>query len=190
MNDLKIFENPQFGEIRVIDLDGEPWFVAADVCRALDITNVGNALARLDDDEKGSIRLTDVTSNGGNPNVSIVNEPGLYSLVLGSRKPEAKAFKRWITHDVIPSIRKTGSYTFDGSSKELQAIFMLDHRTVDHDRRITALEECMVIDYSQQRTLATMVNKTVIDALGGSNSPAYHDKSVRGKAYSECNRDI
>lgn len=190
MNELQIFENPEFGKIRVIEKDGEPWFVAADVCRALDITNVGNALARLDDDEKGSIRLTDVTSNGGNPNVSIVNEPGLYSLVLGSRKPDAKSFKRWITHDVIPSIRKTGSYTFDGSSKELQAIFMLDHRTVDHDRRITALEECMVVDYSQQCTLKTQVNKVVIDALGGMTSPAYSDKTVRGKTYSECNRDI
>lgn len=122
--------------------------------------------------------------------MSIVNEPGLYALVLGSRKPEAKAFKRWITHEVIPSIRKTGSYTFNGTSKELQAIFMLDHRTVDHDRRITALEESMVVDYSQQRTLAAQVNTIVIAALGGKDSPAYHDKNVRGRTYSECNRDI
>lgn len=185
MKNLKIFENPQFGEIRVIDLDGEPWFVAADVCRALEISNTTDALNRLDDDEKARLNL----GLPGGP-TNCVNEPGLYSLVLGSRKPEAKAFKRWITHEVIPSIRKTGGYTFGGTSKELQAIFMLDHRTVDHDRRITALEDSMVIDYSQQRTLATMVNKTVIDALGGTNSLAYHDKSVRGKAYSECNRDI
>lgn len=110
MNELRIFENKEFGEIRIVEKDGEPWFVAADVCKALDIANVGNALARLDDDEKGSIRLTDVTPNGGNPNVSIVNEPGLYALILGSRKPEAKAFKRWITHEVIPAIRKNGAY--------------------------------------------------------------------------------
>ena len=119
-----------------------------------------------------------------------MNEPGLYALVLGSRKPEAKAFKRWITHEVIPSIRKTGSYTFDGTSKELQAIFMLDHRTVEHERRITALEENMVVDYNQQRTLAAQVHAVVIAALGGKGSPAYHDKNVRGRAYSECNRDI
>lgn len=110
-NKLIPFQNEEFGEVRVFEIDSEPWFVASDVCRALEIVNVGNALARLDDDEKGSIRLTDVTPNGGNPNVSIVNEPGLYTLVLGSRKKEAKDFKRWITHDVIPSIRKTGSYS-------------------------------------------------------------------------------
>ena len=104
------FISDQFGEIRTVMKDGEPWFVAADVCRALELANVGNALARLDDDEKSSIRSTDVTSNGGNPNISIVNEPGLYTLVLGSRKPEAKAFKRWITHEVIPTIRKHGAY--------------------------------------------------------------------------------
>lgn len=187
MNDLKIFENPQFGEIRVIERGGEPWFVAADVCRALELGEVHVAMRRLDDDEKGRCS---VPTPGGEQEMSIINEPGLYSLVLGSRKPEAKAFKRWITHEVIPSIRKTGSYTFDGTSKELQAIFMLDSRTMKHEQRITALEESMVIDYSQQRTLASQVNTVVINALGGVDAPAYHDKNVRGRTYSECNRDI
>lgn len=84
------------------------------------------------------------------------------------------------------------NWTFGGgsASKELQAIFMLDHRTVEHEQRITALEDSMVIDYSQQRTLASQVNTVVIGALGGSDSPAYHDKNVRGRVYSECNRDI
>lgn len=107
MNDLQVFENPDFGQVRTVTKDGEPWFVAADVCRALEVDPT--ATRRLDDDEKNTLRLTQGTS--GNPNVTIVNEPGLYSLVLGSRKPEAKNFKRWITHEVIPSIRKTGSYS-------------------------------------------------------------------------------
>ena len=107
MNDLQVFENPDFGQVRTVTKDGEPWFVAADVCRALE--DDPTATRRLDDDEKNTLRLTQGTS--GNPNVTIVNEPGLYSLVLGSRKPEAKNFKRWITHEVIPSIRKTGSYS-------------------------------------------------------------------------------
>src|SRR5690606_37056960 len=94
--------------IRTVLVDGEPWFVAADVCAVLGIANVGNALARLDDDEKDSIRLADGTP--GNPNKAIVNEPGLYSLILRSDKPEAKAFKRWVTHEVLPAIRKTGRY--------------------------------------------------------------------------------
>lgn len=104
MNDLMIFNNPEFGEIRAIEQNGEPWFVAADVCRALDIGNVTQALSRLDPDEITLI------SNEGSREINLVNEPGLYSLVLGSRKPEAKAFKRWITHEVLPSIRKTGVY--------------------------------------------------------------------------------
>ena len=108
MNDLQVFENPDFGQVRTVTKDGEPWFVAADVCRALEVGNSRQALSRLDDDEKGVIS-TDTP--GGEQKMSIVNEPGLYSLVLGSRKPEAKNFKRWITHEVIPSIRKTGSYS-------------------------------------------------------------------------------
>lgn len=108
MNELQLFENPEFGQIRVVEKDGEPWFVAVDVCRALEIKNNRDAMTRLDDDERGVV-LTDTPS--GKQEMNIINEAGLYSLVLGSRKPEAKAFKRWVTHDVIPSIRKTGSYS-------------------------------------------------------------------------------
>lgn len=92
--------------------DGEPWFVAADVCRALEIGNPSDALGRLDSDERMTLDLTEGHSGqrGGAQKLNIVNEPGLYTLVLGSRKPEAKAFKRWITHEVIPTIRKHGAY--------------------------------------------------------------------------------
>lgn len=107
MNEMQTYENSQFGQIRVIDQDGEPWFIAADVCRALEIQNNRDALSRLDDDEKG-VALIDTP--GGQQKMSTVNEPGLYSLVLSSRKPEAKAFKRWITHEVVPAIRKHGAY--------------------------------------------------------------------------------
>lgn len=106
--DIQIFKNEQFGQIRVVERDGEPWFVAVDICGALDIANSRDALTRIDEDEKG-VALTDTL--GGAQEVAVVNEPGLYSLVLGSRKSEARAFKRWITHDVIPAIRKTGMYT-------------------------------------------------------------------------------
>ena len=108
MNELQIFKSHEFGEIRTTVQNGEPWFVAADVCKALDIENNRKATNRLDDDEKNTVTLSD--GNRGNPNTTIVNEAGLYSLVLGSRKPEAKAFKRWITHEVLPTIRKTGGY--------------------------------------------------------------------------------
>lgn len=118
MNDVKIFENPEFGRVRTTVIDGEPWFVAADVCHALDIGNPSDALNRLDDDERTLVSIEGASN--GKP-VNGVNEPGLYSLVLGSRKPEAKAFKRWITHDVIPTIRKTGGYQVPQSPAEQMA---------------------------------------------------------------------
>lgn len=108
MQELKIFENAEFGEIRVAEINGEPWFIAADVCRALEVKNGRDAIARLDEDEKNTVVLTDGTP--GNPNMAIINEAGLYALVLSSRKPEAKAFKRWVTHEVLPSIRQHGAY--------------------------------------------------------------------------------
>lgn len=106
-NKLMTFENAAFGKIRTLTIDGEPWFVAVDVCRALEIGNPSMAVERLDDDEKG---ISTIDTLGGKQRMTIINEPGLYSLVLSSRKPEAKAFKRWITHEVIPAIRKYGGY--------------------------------------------------------------------------------
>ena len=105
MNNLKIFQNEEFGEVRTIQVNNEPWFIASDVCRALEIANTSDAIKRLDDDEKSKFNLG---LSGGETNC--VNEYGLYNLVLGSRKKEAKDFKRWITHEVIPQIRKTGGY--------------------------------------------------------------------------------
>lgn len=107
MNELTVFNNEEFGEIRTMTIEGEPWFVAADVCRALDLSNPTIATNRLDEDERAKFNL------GRQGDGTIINESGLYSLVLGSRKPEAKAFKRWITHDIIPTIRKTGGYVND-----------------------------------------------------------------------------
>lgn len=101
-------------QIRTVEQDGEVWWVAADVCKVLDLDNVAQAVSKLDSDEKNTIILND--SIRGNPNKTIVNEPGLYTLILGSRKPEAKAFKRWVTHEVIPSIRETGGYSLQQSS--------------------------------------------------------------------------
>lgn len=102
---IKLFESALFGQVRsVVDESNEPWFVATDVCSALDISNVTVALSRLDEDERSKLNL------GRQGEANIINEFGLYSLVLSSRKPEAKAFKRWITHEVIPSIRKDGGY--------------------------------------------------------------------------------
>ena len=102
----------------VLDADMEPWFVAADVCTALELPETHKAIARLDDDEKGR---NSIPTPGGMQEMSVVNESGLFNLVLGSRKPEAKRFKRWVTHEVLPSIRKTGGYVAPGSVAALPA---------------------------------------------------------------------
>lgn len=94
-------------EVRTLLIDDQPWFVAADVCKSLDIVSTARALSRLDDDEKG---VHSMNTLGGTQNLSTVNESGLYSLILTSRKPEAKRFKKWVTAEVLPAIRKTGSY--------------------------------------------------------------------------------
>ena len=108
MNELAVF-NYSEKEVRTINRDGEPWFVVKDVCDVLGIGNANMAAARLDDDE---VSQTEVTDNLGRKQMTnIVNETGLYNLILRSDKPEAKQFKRWVTREVIPSIRKTGSYT-------------------------------------------------------------------------------
>lgn len=107
MPGIKIFEAEAFGQVRVVDVDGEPWFVARDVCECLELGNPRTSIALLDEGEKG---VHTMDTPGGAQEMSIVSEAGLYSLILRSRKPEAKAFKRWITHEVLPSIRKTGQY--------------------------------------------------------------------------------
>jgi prophage antirepressor-like protein len=102
------FVSPRFGNVRVfLDDQGNPWFVAADVCRALGVGNASKALMALDEDEKG---ITTSNTLGGSQQMAIVSEPGLYSLILRSRKPAAKAFKRWVTHEVIPAVRSKGRY--------------------------------------------------------------------------------
>lgn len=108
MTDLQIFNNDRFGQVRIVPVDGELMFVAKDVCDCLEITKHRDAISRLDSDERGSVKLD---TPGGKQDIAAINEYGLYNLVLSSRKPEAKEFKRWITHDVIPAIRKTGSYS-------------------------------------------------------------------------------
>lgn len=109
-NQIRIFENNEYGTIRTTVRDGEPWFVAADVCKILGLEQVSRAMSRLDEDEKGLLKVTHPQNPNKMMDVNGVNEAGLYHLILCSNKPEAKAFKRWITHDVIPTIRKTGGY--------------------------------------------------------------------------------
>lgn len=109
MNNLQIFNNPEFGEIRTVQKDGEPWFVGKDVATALGYKDAINALkSKVEVEDKGGWQITTPT---GIQKMTIINESGLYSLIFSSKLDKAKHFKRWVTHEVLPSIRKTGSYT-------------------------------------------------------------------------------
>ena len=122
MDEITLFENDKYGKLRVVDMNGSPWFVASDVCTALEIKNTPMALSKLDDDERMTISSIDSHSGkrGGAQSQNVVNEPGLYTLILSSRKSSAHDFKRWITHEVIPSIRKHGAYIMPELLDELQ----------------------------------------------------------------------
>ena len=185
MNEIQIFNHADFGQIRTVNIDGEPWFVGKDVAQVLGYSNPQKAIRDHVDHDDRTVNES-FTVNG--TQAVLINESGLYSLILSSKLPSAKKFKHWVTSEVLPSIRRTGMYT--AGSKELQAIFMLDSRTVQHEQRIAALEDSMVVDYGQQRALADQVNMVVVAALGGRESAAYADKSIRSKIYSECNRDL
>lgn len=107
MNELKIFENPEFGEVRTVLQDGEVWFLLVDVCKVLDLLDTNKVSERLDDDELTRIKFV---SGGQTREMYAVSESGLYSVILRSDKPKAKPFRRWVTHDILPAIRKHGAY--------------------------------------------------------------------------------
>ncbi len=191
MRSIQIFNNPEFGDIRTVDLNGEPWFVGKDIAAALGYgegKSLANAVANhVDDVDKG---VTEMMTPGGMQKMVIVNESGVYSLIFGSKLEGAVRFKRWVTGEVLPTLRKTGSYTMPKLSKEMQALFLLDDRTQKQEARLTALENTMTVDYSQQQTLKKAMGRVVVEALGGKAAPAYNDPHVRGKLFSECNRDV
>ena len=115
-NEIQIFKNDEFGQVRTTTINGEPWFVGKDVADILGYSNPRDALAKhVDDDDRNTVAIRD---GKGNPNQTIINESGLYALIIGSKLPAAKKFKRWVTSEVLPSIRKTGSYTVDPLQKQ------------------------------------------------------------------------
>jgi anti-repressor protein len=142
MNDIQVFKNDQFGQVRAArGKNGEPVFVAKDICAILDLGNPRSSIALLDDDEKG---VHSVDTPGGKQQMTTVTEPGFYKLVMRSRKPEAKAFQRWVTHEVLPALRRDGGYMVarDETPEQTMArAVLLAQQTIDRQRdRIAELE--------------------------------------------------
>lgn len=144
---LEKFSSQEFGSVRAFLRNGEPWFVAKDVCEILKLTNATVKVASLDADEVAKFNL-----GGLSGEVNIINESGLYSLILTSRKPEAKKFKRWVTSEVLPAIRKTGTYSSERTPLSLEEITLQQARILlEHKQRQEQLEQ-------QQRILEARMN--------------------------------
>ena len=137
MNEIQIFQNPEFGEIRTIIINGEPWFVGRDVCKALGYADVrAGTRKNVDDEDK---RVRPVGTPSGNQNTTVVNESGLYSLIFGSKLESAKKFKRWVTSEVLPQIRRTGSYEIP---KDPLKLLELHYKAIKQvDKRVDSLED-------------------------------------------------
>lgn len=142
---FELFESPEFGQVRVIMVDDEPWFVLSDVCRALGLSSPHKVAERLDDDEKGRNLIPTL---GGIQEVIIISEHGLYSVILRSDKPKARGFRRWITHEVIPSIMRTGSYSVNTVKQDS---YMIDDPAERAER--------WAQEYREKRRLETQVVK-------------------------------
>jgi prophage antirepressor-like protein len=154
MNELKVFNNKEFGDVRIVDVDGSPWFVAKDICDVLGYSNSRDAIEVLDADEKNSVVFNDGIP--GNPNKSIINESGLYTLVIRSNKPNAKEFRRWVTHEVLPTIRKTGGYVQENRAIEFVNAWLpnLDNTTkgviagvIEENRKLVVKVDTLIEKY-------------------------------------------
>ena len=185
---FKIFGSAEFGNVRATLINDVPWFVGKDVADILGYERADNAI-RVHVDEEDKL-MHQISASDQKRNMIIINESGLYSLILSSKLPSAKRFKRWVISEVLPAIRQTGSYQQTPPKPLTQLEMMrLQLGMIDnHEDRIKNLEDTMTIDYGQQESLANTVNRSVIDALGGKQSNAY--KEIAKKVFAECNHDL
>ena len=184
MNKLQIFNSEEFGEIRTVTIDNEPWFVGIDVAKSLGYANPKNAVPKhvSEEDKLG----TQIEYAGQRREVTVINESGLYALIFGSKLDSAKRFKHWVTSEVLPTIRKTGFYQKPMTVAEQIQLLALGNQ--NHEERIEKLENTMTIDYGQQKYIGDLVSSIVIAHLGEKESNAY--KEIGKKVFAECNRDI
>lgn len=182
MNELQIFNSEEFGNIRTAEIDGKPYFVGTDVAKALGYNNPRDAVSRHC---KGVVKR-DTPTSSGIQSMSYINEGDLYRLIMKSKLPSAEKFESWVMDEVLPTIRKTGSYQKPLTTVE--QIQVIATGFLDHEERLNRLENTMTIDYAQQESIRDLVSSVVIAHLGGKESNAY--KEIGKKVFAECNRDI
>lgn len=187
MNDLQIFNNEEFGEVRTAAINDEPMFCLADICRVLEIKNVSDCKSRLR--QKGIV-TTDTLTNGGKQKMIFIDESNLYKTIFQSRKESAERFTEWVTSEVLPSIRKTGSYgmpkTTGGQIQLLaQGYTELEQKVNDIKDDVSELKENVPLYSCDIDEIQQHVKRRVVNILGGKQSEAYRDNSIRHKTFSD-----
>lgn len=196
MNDIQIFNNPEFGEIRTVMIDGEPWFVAKDVAVSLGYKSTNQSVKDNTDEEDR--RSSPIVTPSGTQNMVIINESGLYSLVFNSRLESAKKFKKWVTSEVLPTIRKTGSYgqpqlpqTTDGKIALLaQGHTELKAEVDEIKAEVENIKSDLPILPLEAYEIEKAVRRKGVGTLGGKKSPAYNDRGLRQKLYNDLYADL
>lgn len=200
MNNIQIFNNPEFGEIRTMIIDDEPWFVSKDISDKLGYAKPANMVKLVDDDDKRNVRSSDLesSSKGTVYQVSMINESGLYAAIFGSKQENAKKFKKWVTSEVLPSIRKTGHY---GQARlpmtipeQIQIIAQgygeLHEEVQTIKKDLEDFKNDMPILGVEEYKITNAVKKKGVECLGGKESNAYNDRSVRGRLYSDLHNQL
>lgn len=192
MNELQIFENEEFGAIRTVTIDGEPWFAGKDVAEALGYADQNKAIAMHVDEED---KLNDKTASSlGQRGGWFINESGVYALVFGSKLESAKKFKRWVTKEVLPSIRKTGSYHPMSTDEKIQVLAQgnieLNKKVDNLNKDLQEFKQDMPLLALECQRITRAKNQKVVPLMGGKTAPAYKNKSLMRKVYSDIDNQL
>lgn len=196
MEQIRIFNNPDFGDIRTIAIDGEPWFVGNDCAKALGYKDTYSGVRKNVDDED---KMTCPVGSGAEMrNMNVINESGLYSLIFGSKLESAKKFKKWVTSEVLPQLRKTGSYgtpKLPQTPMELlelhyEAIKQVDNKVDTLAERMDNFEQNLPLLPEDADDVSKEVKKRVVEVLGGKDSNAYHNRSLSQKVFKDAYRNL
>lgn len=179
--EVEIFHNEEFGQIRTVNIDGEPWFVAKDVCDILGVKNTTQSMQQLEDFERAMFNI------GRQGEANIISESGFYALVLRSRKPIAKPFRIWVTSEVLPSIRKTGSYTANPSNKmelmldDMKVVYAqinnMEDLLAEQNEKLDRVVDNLTLSTRQQQKIYKVAKDRVNHLLGGAHSKEYKANS-------------